>query len=482
MALPFSVNDALCIFAAARQAPQAVALRTDERAFTFAQLARLTEQRLRSAELQRSDTTPFVLDGTSSVGTVITLYALLEQRRPVLLLHPKLTAAERNAALGAVERGAGTLPRDAALIVLTSGTTGEPRAAVLTRDALLASAAASAANLGWFDDDCWLLAMPIARVGGLSILTRCLIARRAVALAPVFDAARLPDLMQRHRVTLASLVPTMLARVLDEHPKWSPPAHLRAVLIGGAAAPAKLLERAALRRLPVVITYGCTETCSQVVATPYEHRFDAARCGAGRPLPGAQVRVIDGHIEVRGPMRMAGYAGEAPLDPQAWFDTGDLGEFDAEGFLHVKARAGDLIITGGENVYPAEVERALEAFPGIAAAGVFGVADDTWGQVVAAALVTRGQLIDERELAAFLSERLSRHKLPRRICLVPSLPHTPAGKLDRAALPALAAAPGEATDALRSGRRLPPGPDCPQQGTIRDSGPAKGGSAQENDP
>ena len=435
------MNDELSIFAAARQAPEAIGLRTDERALTFAELAELTEQRLGCSDLQNHTATPHVLDGTTSVDTVITLYALLEQRRPVLLLHPKLTASERNAALGAVERGAGTLPRDAAVIVLTSGTTGEPRAAALTRDALLASAAASAANLGWFDDDCWLLAMPIARVGGLSILTRCLIARRAVALASAFDAAQLPGFVRRHRVTLASLVPTMLARVLDAHPQWAPPAYLRAVLIGGAAAPAKLLERAAQRRLPVVITYGCTETCSQVVATPYEHRFDATRCSAGRPLPGAQVRVVDGHIQVRGPMRMTGYAGEPPLDPQEWFDTGDLGNVDADGFLHVTARTGDLIITGGENVYPAEVEHVLETFPGIAAAGVFGVPDDTWGQVVAAAVVAQhGQPIDQQALAAFLGLRLSPHKLPRRICLVPALPHTGAGKLDRAALPAVATA------------------------------------------
>jgi len=428
------VSDELSIFAAARQAPEAIGLRSDDRCFSFAQLAQLAEERLRQADLRESVAAPFVLDGTSSVDTAVTLYAVLQQRRPVVLLHPKLTVSERRSALGSVVRAAGTLPADAAVIVLTSGTTGEPRAAVLTRDALLASAAASAANLGWFDDDCWLLAMPIARVGGLSILTRCLIARRTVALASAFDAVQLTAFVERHRVTLASLVPTMLARVLEAHPGWTPPPCLRAVLIGGAAAPAKLRQRAAQRGLPIVITYGCTETCSQVVATPYEFRFEAWRCGAGRPLAGAQVRVVDGHIQVKGPMRMAGYAGEPPLDPHAWFDTGDLGDFDADGFLHVRARAGDLIITGGENVYPAEVEQVLESFPGIAAAGVFGVADETWGQVVAAAVVTRGGSIDEAELAAFLAARLSAHKRPRRICEMPALPHTAAGKPDLAAL------------------------------------------------
>ncbi len=434
------MNEALSIHAAARQAPEAIGLRTDEGHYTFAQLAQLTEQRLRAPDLRAPDlrapsTSPFVLEGTSSTATVVTLYALLEQRRPALLLHPKLTVTEREAALRCAGRAEGALPADTAVIVLTSGTTGEPRAAVLTRAALLASAAASAANLGWLHDDCWLLAMPIARVGGLSILTRCLAARRTVALAPGFDAAQLPDRIERHRTTLASLVPAMLERMLAAYPDWRPPEFLRAMLIGGAAAPSALLERAARRRLPIIITYGCTETCSQVVATPYPLRFEAARAGAGRPLPGAEVRVVDGCIEVRGPIRMAGYAGSPPLDPRQWFDTGDLGEFDAEGFLHVTGRAGDLIVTGGEKLHPAEVERALEAFPGVAAAGVFGVADETWGQVVAAAIVTSGNPIDERALAAFLRTRLAPYKLPRQLCLVPGLPQTAAGKLDRKRLP-----------------------------------------------
>jgi len=429
---------ALSILAAAGDAAAAIGLRTDDRAFSFAELARLTERRLRSAELRQDEAAPFIVDAAPTVDTVITLYALLERGRPFLLLHPKLTAPERRAALSAATRG--KLSADAAAIVLSSGTTGPPRAAVLSRSALLASAAASAANLGWHGDDCWLLAMPIARVGGLSILTRCLAARTAVMLAPGFEATRLPALLQRHRVTLASLVPTMLARLLDTCPDWVPPGHLRAVLVGGAAAPLTLLSRGAERRLPMIITYGCTETCSQVVATPYSLRFESIRCGAGRPLPTAEIRIVDGRIEVRGPMRMTGYAGEAPLDPEDWFDTGDLGELDPGGFLQVRGRAGDLIITGGHKVLPMEVEQAIEAFPGVAAAGVFGVADDLWGQVIAAALVLRDAAIDERTLVAHLVERLAPFKLPRRICFVSALPQTVAGKLDRVALSSLCSA------------------------------------------
>ncbi len=138
-------------------------------------------------------------------------------------------------------------------------------------------------------------------------------------------------------------------------------------------------------------------------------------------------------------MLMAGYWGAPALAPGAWFDTGDLGEIDARGCLFVHARRVDLIVTGGENVYPAEVERVLEAFPGIAAAGVFGVPDETWGQTVAAALVAQPAPAPET-LARYLCARLAPHKRPREICLVGALPQTIAGKLDRQALPALATA------------------------------------------
>jgi O-succinylbenzoic acid--CoA ligase len=309
---------------------------------------------------------------------------------------------------------------------------------VLTRSAFLASAAAGVANIGSEGDDCWLLCMPIARVGGLSILTRCLAARRCVALAPAFDAVQFPDWIARQRVTLVSLVPTMLNRILDAHPDWRPPPHLRVILLGGAAASPKLLGRAKDRHLPIVLTYGLTETCSQVAATPYGARLDPAACANGIPLPGVDLRIDDGRIEVRGPMLMAGYWNEAPRADDAWFDTGDLGEVDTHGYLHVHARRVDLIITGGQNAYPAEVEKTLEAHPGIAAAGVFGLPDEHWGQTVAAALVAEGEPPLDADLFEYTRQRLAPHKRPRQICYLPRLPHAPSGKLDRRALPELA--------------------------------------------
>jgi len=402
--------------------------------YTFAQLGEMTRRRLGEFSREPAAGLPFMLDGTNTLGTLVTLYALLEIRIPALLVHPQLTRPERADLSAAAARAGQVSHPDAAAIIFTSGTSGEPRGAVLTRSALLASAEASATNLDWRADDSWLLCMPIARVGGLSILTRCLAARRCVVLADGFDADRFPEWVAKQRITLVSLVPTMLTRVFDAHPTWRAPAHLRAALLGGAAASLKLLRRAGDRRLPIVVTYGLTETSSQVAATPYSERFAPADCGAGVPLRGIDIRIDNGHIKVRGPTLMAGYWNETPLASDAWFDTGDMGEIDTEGCLHVHARRADLIVTGGENAYPAEVERALEAFPGIAAAGVFGVPDEVWGHTVAAALVAEKTPPPDAALFEYVRRQLAPHKRPRHICYVPRLPHAPSGKLDRRAL------------------------------------------------
>jgi len=151
------------------------------------------------------------------------------------------------------------------------------------------------------------------------------------------------------------------------------------------------------------------------------------------------LRTVDGHIEVKGPMLMAGYWDGPAIPAGAWFATGDLGEIDARGCLLMHARRVDLIVSGGENVYPAEVERVLEGFPGVTEAGVFGVPDETWGQTVAAALVTHAAP-QPAVLADYIHAHLAPHKRPRAVCFVRRLPQTAAGKLDRLALPGLAAA------------------------------------------
>jgi O-succinylbenzoic acid--CoA ligase len=428
------MNASLSIFAAALDAGTVPGLKSGDRSYTFAELAELARARIGTLSREIADKTPYPVMGGNTLETIVTLYALLEMHIPALLVHPQLTAPERADLLAAAKRAGRVSHPDAAAIIYTSGTAGEPRGAILTCAALAASAQAHAANVGWSRDDHWLLCMPVARVGGLSIVTRCLAARSCVALTSGFDASRFPEWVATHRVTLASLVPTMLARVLDANPAWTAPSHLRAILVGGAAAPPKLLRRAAVHRVPIVVTYGLTETCSQVTATPYAARFAPEEWAAGVPLPGIELRVCDGRIEVKGPVLMAGYWNGPPVAPDTWFDTGDLGAIDAAGRLHVYARRVDLIVTGGENAYPAEVERTLEAFPGIAAAGVFGVPDEVWGQTVAAALVAEAEPPPDSALIEYISSRLAPHKRPRQVCYVSRLPHAPTGKLDRQAL------------------------------------------------
>jgi O-succinylbenzoic acid--CoA ligase len=424
----------ISIFAASADSPRRLALIADDERLTFADLAQRVEARLPAlAGADPAEPVPVVAD--NRVDTITTLLALAERGVPALLVHPRLTAPERKLIIDDARRAA-PLPAaySGALAVLyTSGTTGKPRGAVLGHAAFLASARASERNLGWQDDDHWLLCMPLAHVGGLSILVRCLLARRTMVIAPRFDAHTLPERLDKERITIASLVPTMLAKLLDEHPAWTPPHHLRVVLLGGALAPHKLLARASARGVPVCATYGLTEACSQVTTTPYASRFTPAAENAGAPLEGVEVRVVHERIQVRGPTLMAGYLGAPPLPPGSWLDTGDLGELDPAGRLQVHARRTDLIVSGGENVYPVEVEQVLETCPGVAAAWVFAAADDTWGELVAAALVPDGSPPPDDVLRAHLGARLAPHKRPRRVCWVPALPQTAMGKLDRRA-------------------------------------------------
>ncbi|APR78390.1 O-succinylbenzoic acid--CoA ligase [Minicystis rosea] len=404
----------------------------------------------------------------NGVDTVVAIHALLDLGATIVPIHPRLTAAEAaviladakpllvlcEADLGrlAATRSPSASPTteapraDAPLaIVYTSGTTGRPKGAVLSRRAFLASAAGSTVNLGWIDADRWLCCMPLCHVGGLSILTRCLIARRAVILVPRFDPEAILAAIDRERATLLSVVPTMLQALL-ERDDGNVLARLRAVLVGGAAAPASLLEACARRGVPALTTYGLTEACSQVTvqrpAVP--HR---AAPGSGVPLAGVEIRIARadgseaprgevGRIQVRGPTLMDGYfrgpdcAPEARVDAEGFFDTGDLGERDDDGALHVHARRNDLIVTGGENVYPVEVEQRLEAIAGVRRALVFGVPDERWGQIVAAALETEPS-VDLDDIAEAAAQSLAPHKRPRLACVVAALPLTGSGKLDR---------------------------------------------------
>ena len=309
-------------------------------------------------------------------------------------------------------------PEQTHSMIHTSGTSGRPRAVELSYANHHASALASAENLGVEDDDRWLAVLPLFHVGGLAVLLRSAIYATTAVLHERFDAVRVRDALAGGEATLASLVPTMLARVRSagfEHASGE----LRAVLLGGGPIPGELLEWALSAGLPVSPTYGMTETASQVVtARPGER--------SGRPLPGVELSIGDGgEILVRGPMVAKGAAG-----PDGWLHTGDRGRIDSEGRLHVDGRLKEIIVSGGENVSPVEVEEALLTHPAVADAGVAGVADPEWGEAITAFVVLSREASAE-ELRDWARERLAPHKVPKRLVQVGELPRNASGKLLR---------------------------------------------------
>jgi o-succinylbenzoate---CoA ligase len=342
----------------------------------------------------------------------------------------RLTVGEALAGRGAdVELRFEHDPNAVHTVIHTAGTTGRPKAVELTYGNHHASATASARNLGVEPGDRWLCCLPLHHVGGLSILLRSAIYGTTAVLHDGFNARAVEQELESGSVTLISLVPTMLARLRDAGLREAPA--LRAALLGGGPAPSDLVEWAVNTGLPVHLTYGMTETASQVAtAAPGET--------AAQPLPGAEVRIArsegggpeggppdEGEILVRGPMVAPG-----ALAQDGWLHTGDLGQLDQDGRLHVEGRVKDLIVTGGENVSPAEVEGALVAHPAVVDAGVIGLPDPEWGEAVTAFVVLTAEASAD-ELIAWCRQRLAPFKVPKRIERIGELPRGAQGKLLR---------------------------------------------------
>lgn len=332
------------------------------------------------------------------------------------------------------------------VIIFTSGTTGKPKGAVLSYGNVFYSAMASAYRIGTLPDDIWLSILPMYHIGGLSIIIRAVLYGIAVDLRAKFNAERFNIDLWRGRVSLISLVPTMLHRLIEARRDrvWSK--RLRLILLGGAPASPDLMQQCRDLDIPVAMTYGLSEAASQVATTmPGDALIKPG--SVGKPVMFTSVRVVDEHgndtepfeygeVVVRGPTVMMEYYNEPEAtaemirDGELW--TGDIGYFDNQNDLWLVQRRSDLIVTGGENVYPAEVESILLRHPAVDEVAVVGLPDLEWGQRVAAAIVLEpNRHATEDDIINYSRQHLAGYKLPRHIKFIDELPHTATGKIQR---------------------------------------------------
>jgi len=426
--------------------PDRTALTADGGEVTYAELeaeATWVARRLAAQGVRRGSTV--ALSMYPSRELIVLVHALMKVGAVLLPLGPRLTEAERAEVVAVEEptldlRDPGELTQseadlpllgehdmnDVACRVLTSGSTGTPRPVSLTYGNFLWSAVGSGFNIGVQPQDHWLCCLPLSHISGLSIAMRSVIYGTTAVLQDGFEVDRVAASLQEDGVTVLSLVTTTLTRLLEAGADLSGP---RAILVGGGPVPEEPLEEAIGRGATVVQTYGLTEACSQVTTLA---PADAQRKlgSAGRPLLTTHLRIQDGEILVQGPTVAPGCA-----DADGWLHTGDLGRIDEEGFLYVEDRIDDLIVTGGENVVPAEVEKVLMRHPEVADAAVIGREDPEWQQAVTAVVVLEsGSEATPDELRRHCAGALADFKVPKRVELAAALPRTPSGKLMRRAL------------------------------------------------
>lgn len=332
-----------------------------------------------------------------------------------------------------------------ALIIFSSGSTGRPRGVVLTWGNLYFNALGSAAFLPLGPEDIWLAVLPFFHIGGISILVRTVLAANGAYIMPRFDATSVIEVIRRGQISLISVVPTMLNNLMiadgDNLLR-----NLRGIIVGGAAFDAALRRDAAAKRLPILTTYGMTETASMVTLLDKTDRDDLWAT-SGKMLPYREVMIaLDdgspapmgtaGRIMIRGETVFPRYIGVTDIrrQPEDWFDTGDRGVMDMAGYLTVLGRQDSIIVSGGENIDMTRIETVLMAISGIKGAVVLSRADETWGRRPVAFVEPSGEEFPEERIKEELAAQLPRFMLPDRIIIVRALPLTAAGKYDRAAL------------------------------------------------
>ena len=301
-----------------------------------------------------------------------------------------------------------------ALVIASSGSTGAPKGIIHTHSSLLAGAQASASRLQLTSDDHWLVCIPVSHVGGFSVISRALHIGAALTLLPAFDVAAVQE-AAKNGATHASLVATALSRI--------DASLFRTILLGGSSAPGNLPSN-------VIATYGMTETGGGVVYN-------------GQPLDNVEIKIVDGEIFLRCPMLMRAYRDDQTISiTDGWYATGDIGEIDENGKLSVRGRQSDMIITGGENVWPSVVEYSLASHPLVNQVVVRGMPDTTWGQrVVAYVVLNDSSQTSEVKLLSDLREHVKQTLpafcAPQQIVVLAEIPRTSLGKVDVQALPSL---------------------------------------------
>lgn len=312
-----------------------------------------------------------------------------------------------------------------AVIMNTSATTGEFKSVPLRWKQLYSHVKASQKSLGVTDEDNWLVVLPMYHISGLSILIRSLYNGTKITILEKFNEEQVIELIENNRINMLSIVPTMLNRIIDRIEKHN----LRVVLVGGEFIPNSLVEKSIIKSIPIYKTYGMTETTSQSVT------FSVLECpekidSVGLPLEEVDIRIENpdekgiGEVLIKSPMLMDGYIGKEKIS--GYFNTEDVGYIDENGFLYILDRRKNIIISGGENIYPKEIENALYAHPKINECAVVGKKDERWGQIPVLYVVSS---LDEDTILDYLSNKLAKYKIPQKIIYLEELPKNASGKI-----------------------------------------------------
>ena len=395
-----------------------------------------------ATRLQTLSDTRIAIVSDNSVTMAVYLLAAMLVRKEVLLLNVHLTAREIEKQLcqlhiTTVLHSAKRCDNDIAAIMNTSATTGQFKSVPLRWGQIKAHVQASQEVLGRSEQDNWLMVLPLFHVSGLSILMRSLYNGTAMTIMESYDEEQVLQYIHDGRINMMSLVPTILKKLeprITHH-------QLRVILLGGEFIPRPLVDVCVAKQLPIYKTYGMTETFSQSVTMPVLSNLNKLD-SVGKPLPRMTVHIVNpdvdgvGEIHLNGPMVMSGYINREPIHGD--FNTDDMGYVDEDGFLYILNRRTDLIISGGENIYPKEIEDTVYAMQGVKECAVIPVADTKWGQVPA--LFVAFDDIDalgadlKMIVRDYISSKLAKYKVPKYITIMDALPRNGTGKIMRKSL------------------------------------------------